>query len=94
MEPIDIKQLSNNNVLELFQVLTSTSPEQEKIKKAENIIEKYINIPESLDGCLYQLKTNTDVNTRHFSTLILYKSVDHNWNKISEQKKKKLKRKY
>ena len=92
MESVDIKQLSNDNILELFQVLTSTSPEQEKIKKAESIIEKYINIPESLDGCLYQLKTNTDTNIRHFSTLILYKSVDHNWNKTGEAKKEEIKK--
>ena len=91
MEPIDVKKLSNDNILELFQIMISRAPEQEKINKAQELIDKYKNIPESLDGCLYQLYNNTDADIRQFSTLILYKSIDHNWNKISDSKKEEIK---
>ena len=91
MEPIDVKKLSNDNILELFQIMISRAPEQEKINKAQEVIDKYKNIPESLDGCLYQLYNNTDADIRQFSTLILYKSIDHNWNKISDSKKEEIK---
>ena len=94
MESIDIKKLSNDNILELFQVLTSANlPDQNKLNKASEIIEKYKTIPESLDGCLYQLSTNTDEKLRQFTALILYKSVDYNWEKISEEKKEEIKKK-
>ena len=93
MEAIDVQKLSNDNVLELFQILTSSQPDPTKIKKAEELINKYKDIPESLDGCLYQLSTNTDEIVRQFSSLILYKSVDHNWGKISEEKKEEIKKK-
>ena len=92
MESIDVKQLSNDNVLELFQILTSSQPDTVKIKKAQDLINKYKDIPESLDGCLYQLSTNTDEIIRQFTTVILYKSVDHNWGKISEEKKEGIKK--
>ena len=77
MEPIDVQKLSNDNVLELFQILTSRAPEQEKINKAQDLIDKYKNIPESLDGCLFQLYNNTDADIRQFSALILYKSITY-----------------
>ena len=92
MEPIDPKKLSNDNILELFQILTSTSPEREKLQKASKLIDEYKEIPESIDGCLYQLSNNTDKDILQFSAVMLYKSIDHNWSKISEQKREEVKK--
>ena len=93
MDSIDIKNLSNENILELFQVLTSPNPEQERISLAQNILKKYIEIPQSLDSFLYQLTTNNNPDIRQFSSIMLYKSIDFNWEEISNQKQEEIKQK-
>ena len=91
MESVDITKLSNENLNELFCIITSNQPDQVKITQAQDLLKKYIDIPESIDGCLYQLSNNNDENCRQLSTLILYKSIDHNWEKLSEDKKENIK---
>ena len=93
MDSIDIKNLSNDNILELFQVLTSPNPEQERISLAQNILKKYIEIPQSLESFLYQLTTNNNPDIRQFSSIMLYKSIDFNWEDISKQKQEEIKQK-
>ena len=92
MEAIDVKKLSNDEVLELFQIMTSNQPNKENLQKAQFLIEKYKNEPESLDGCLFILSNNKDWKILQFSAIILYKSIDHNWSKISDAKKEEIKK--
>ena len=92
MEAIDVKKLSNDEVLELFKIMTSNQPNPENMKKAQFLLEKYKNVAESIDGCLYQLSNNSDWKILQFATIILYKSIDHNWNELSEPKKEEIKK--
>ena len=91
MESIDVKKLSNDEVLELFKIITSNQQNKENIDKAQYLLEKYKNVPESIDGCIFQLLNNTNWKILQFSTIILYKSIDHNWQNLSEEKKNNIK---
>ena len=85
METIDIKNLSNENILELFQILTSLNPDQQKISLAQNILKKFIEIPQSLDIFLHILSSNSNPDIRQASAIMLYKSIDNNWEDIQEE---------
>ena len=91
MEAIDVKKLSNDEILELFKIMTSNQQNKENMNKAQYLLEKYKNVPESIDGCIYQISNNSDWKILQFSTIILYKSIDHNWSSLSEEKKNEVK---
>ena len=93
MESIDIKNLSNENILELFQILTSLNPDQQKISLAQNVLKKFIEIPQSLDIFLHILSTNSSPEIRQASAIMLYKSIDNNWEDIPEEKQEEIKKK-
>ena len=54
----NIISLSNDNINELLEVFTSPQPDNDKIKKSTEIIKKYSETLESVEGYLYQIKTN------------------------------------
>ena len=93
MDSIDTKNLSNENILELFQILTSLNPDNERLSLAQNILKKYIEIPQSLDCFLHHLSSNNNPLIRHYSAIMLYKSIDNNWENITEQKQEEIKKK-
>ena len=93
MDSIDIKNLSNENILELFQILTSLNPEKDRLSLAQNILIKYIELPQSLDSFLHQLNSNTNPTIRQYSGIMLYKSIDCNWDSISNEKQEEIKKK-
>ena len=93
MESIEIKNLSNENILELFQILTSLNPDQQRLSLAQNILKKYIEVPQSIDSFLHILSSNYNPDIRQGSAIMLYKSIDFNWEDIPEEKQEEIKKK-
>ena len=93
MDSIDVKNLSNENILELFQILTSLNPEKDRLSLAQNILIKYIELPQSLDSFLHQLNSNPNPTIRQYSGIMLYKSIDCNWDSVSNEKQEEIKKK-
>ena len=93
MDSIDIKNLSNENILELLQILSSPNPENAKISLAQNILQKYLEIPQSIDCFIFHLSSNPNDIIRQSSSLMLYKAIEKNWENINEQKHEEIKKK-
>ena len=93
MDSIDIKNISNENILELLQILSSPNPENARISLAQNILQKYLEIPQSIDSFIFHLSSNPIDNIRQSSSLMLYKAIEKNWEKINEQKQEEIKKK-
>ena len=55
MDAENIKNLSNSNFLELLQILASINPDKQKLSLAQDILTKYIDLPQSLNTSLYIL---------------------------------------
>ena len=89
MDAENIKNLSNSNFLELLQILASINPDKQKLSLAQDILTKYIDLPQSLNTSLYILSSNEPPIIRQHAANILYKSIDHNWDDIPDTKKKK-----
>ena len=87
----NIISLSNDNINELLEVFTSQQPDNDKIKKSTEIIKKYSNTIESVEGYLYQIKTNQKPSCRQLASILLYKSIDKHWSKINNEKKNQIK---
>ncbi len=58
MDAENIKNLSNSNFLELLQILASINPDKQKLSLAQDILTKYIDLPQSLNTSLYILSSN------------------------------------
>ena len=93
MDSIDIKNLSNENILELLQILTTPNPEKDRLSLAQNILQKFINIPQSINTFLFHLSSNPNPNIRQLSAIMLYKSIEHNMDDLPEDKKDEIKKK-
>ena len=93
MDSIDIKNLSNENILELLQILTTPNPEKDRLSLAQNILQKFINIPQSINTFLFHLSSNPNPNIRQLSAIMLYKSIEHNMDDLPEEKKDEIKKK-
>ena len=87
----NIISLSNDNINELLEVFTSQQPDNDKIKKSTEIIKKYSNTIESVEGYLYQIKTNQKPSCRQLASILLYKSIDKHWSKINNEKNNQIK---
>ena len=93
MESIEVNNLSKENVLELFQILTSIKPDKQRLSIAQNILKKYMELPQSIDSFLFILASNPNPDIRQGSAIMLYKSLDYNWEDIPEQKQEEIKKK-
>ena len=93
MDSIDIKNLSNENILELLQILSTPNPSPERLSLSQNILQKFINIPQSINTFLYHLSSNPNPNIRQLSAIMLYKSIEHNLDDFPEEKKDEIKKK-
>ena len=93
MDSVDITKLSNENVLELLQVLITPNSENDRISLAQNLLKKYIDIPQSIEGFIFHLSSNQNENIRQLSAIMLYKSIEHNWENLDEQKQDEIKKK-
>ena len=93
MDSIDIKNLSNENILELLQILTTPNPEKDRLSLSQNILQKFIKIPQSINSFLYHLSSNPNPNIRQLSAIMLYKSIEHNLDDLPEEKKDEIKKK-
>ena len=93
MDSIDIKNLSNENILELLQILSTPNPSPERLSLSQNILQKFINIPQSINTFLYHLSSNPNPNIRQLSAIMLYKSIEHNLDDLPEEKKDEIKKK-
>ena len=93
MDSIDIKNLSNENILELLQIITTPNPEKDRLSLAQNILQKFINIPQSINTFLFHLSSNPNPNIRQLSAIMLYKSIEHNMDDLPEDKKDEIKKK-
>ena len=93
MDAENIKNLSNSNFLELLQILASINPDKQKLSLAQDILTKYIDLPQSLNTSLYILSSNEPPIIRQHAANILYKSIDHNWDDIPDTKKEEIKTK-
>ncbi len=87
----NIISLSNDNINELLEVFTSPQPDNDKIKKSTEIIKKYSETLESVEGYLSQIKTNQKPSCRQLASILLYKSIDKHWSKINNEKKNQIK---
>ena len=93
MDSVDITKLSNENILELLQVLITPNSENDRISLAQNLLKKYIDIPQSIEGFIFHLSSNQNENIRQLSAIMLYKSIEHNWENLDEQKQDEIKKK-
>ena len=93
MDSIDINNLSNENILELLQILSTPNPSPDQLSLSQNILQKFIKIPQSINTFLYHLSSNPNPNIRQLSALMLYKSIEQNFDDLPEEKKKKKKKK-
>ena len=93
MDSIDINNLSNENILELLQILSTPNPSPEQLSLSQNILQKFIKIPQSINTFLYHLSSNPNPNIRQLSALMLYKSIEQNFDDLPEEKKDEIKKK-
>ena len=93
MDSIDINNLSNENILELLQILSTPNPSPDQLSLSQNILQKFIKIPQSINTFLYHLSSNPNPNIRQLSALMLYKSIEQNFDDLPEEKKDEIKKK-
>ena len=93
MDSIDINNLSNENILELLQILSTPNPSPDQLSLSQNILQKFIKIPQSINTFLYHLSSNQNPNIRQLSALMLYKSIEQNFDDLPEEKKDEIKKK-
>ena len=93
MDSIDINNLSNENILELLQILSTPNPSPDQLSLSQNILQKFIKIPQSINTFLYHLSSNPNPNIRQLSALMLYKSIEQNFDDLPEEKKEEKKKK-
>ena len=93
MDSIDINNLSNENILELLQILSTPNPSPDQLSLSQNILQKFIKIPQSINTFLYHLSSNPNPNIRQLSALMLYKSFEQNFDDLPEEKKDEIKKK-
>ena len=93
MDSIDINNLSNENILELLQILSTPNPSPDQLSLSQNILQKFIKIPQSINTFLYHLSSNPNPNIRQLSALMLYKSIEQNFDDLPEEKKDETKKK-
>ena len=93
MDSIDINNLSNENILELLQILSTPNPSPDQLSLSQNILQKFIKIPQSINTFLYHLSSNPNSNIRQLSALMLYKSIEQNFDDLPEEKKDEIKKK-
>ena len=93
MDSIDINNLSNENILELLQILSTQNPSTDQLSLSQNILQKFIKIPQSINTFLYHLSSNPNSNIRQLSALMLYKSIEQNFDDLPEEKKDEIKKK-
>ena len=93
MDSIDINNLSNENILELLQILSTPNPSPDQLSLSQNILQKFIKISQSINTFLYHLSSNPNPNIRQLSALMLYKSIEQNFDDLPEEKKDEIKKK-
>ena len=84
--------LTNDNINELLEVFSSIQPDNDKILKSQEILKKYSERIESVEGYLFQIKSNPNANCRQLASILLYKNIDKHWTKIDNEKKNQIKK--
>ena len=67
--------LTNDNINELLEVFSSIQPDNDKILKSQEILKKYSERIESVEGYLFQIKSNPNANCRQLASILLYKNI-------------------
>ena len=92
MENIDPSNLTNDNIDLLLTTMTSPQPSNVQIKQSTELLKKYSENIQSVEGLLFQIKTNQDFKCRQLSSVILYKCIDKHWLQIDSEKQQLIKK--
>ena len=92
MENIDPSNLTNDNINLLLTTITSPQPSNVQIKQSTELLKKYSENIQSVEGLLFQIKTNQDFKCRQLSSVILYKCIDKHWLQIDSEKQQLIKK--
>ena len=72
MENIDPSNLTNDNINLLLTTITSPQPSNVQIKQSTELLKKYSENIQSVEGLLFQIKTNQDFKNQKPTFLVTF----------------------
>ena len=83
-----MSNLSNEQISSLLNNLTSISPQNNLISESTNLLKQYYSSSSlSINSFIYQLTNNPNENNRNLASILLYKSIDKNYNSLNNDEK-------